>query len=107
MSMRVITGVVVGYLTNALLIAGTEQLLSRFISPGNYYAADIATQGIIQVGCGYLCSRIARPRRLTAIAVLIVVGLVIGWASVVASWRTEPHWYAITLLGIYGPCVWI
>jgi len=27
-----------------------------------------------------------------------IMGLLIGSVSVVASWRSEPHWYAITFL---------
>ena len=107
MARGVIVAVVAGYVTNALLIAGTEQMLSRLVSPAKYRAADVVTQCMIQIGCGYLCSRIAKAQRRTATVVLIVVGLLIGSASVAASWRSEPHWYAITLLCVFAPCIWL
>lgn len=106
MARRVIVAVVVAYLTNAILTAGTEHLLSKFLPPGGYLAADVVTQCVIQIGCGYLCSRIANSQRLTATVALIIVGLLIGSVSVITSWRSESHWYAITLLGVYAPCVW-
>src|SRR5262245_35339829 len=106
MARRIIVAVVAGYVANALLIAGTEQMLSRLVTPARYRVADVVTQSIIQIGCGYLCSRIAKAQRLIATVVLILVGLLIGSVSVVASWESEPHWYAITLLCVYAPCVW-
>jgi len=106
MTRRVIVAVVAGYGTNALLIAGTEQMLSRLVTPATYRVVDVVTQCIIQVGCGYLCSRIAKAQRLSAIVVLILVGLLIGSVSVVVSRKSEPHWYAITLLCVYAPSVW-
>ena len=105
MARGVIVAVVAGYVTNALLIAGTEQMLSRLVTPATYGVVDVITQCVIQVGCGYLCSRIAKTQRQTAAVVLILLGLLIGSVSVVASWESEPHWYAITLLCVYAPCV--
>lgn len=107
MARRVIVAVVAGYVINAVLIAGTEQKLSRLVTRGSYFAADVVTQSIIQIGSGYLCSRIANAQRLIATAVLVLVGLLIGSASVIAFWQSEAHWYAITLLCIYAPCVWV
>ena len=107
MARRVMVAVAAGYVTNAVLIAGAEHMLSKLVSAGGYFAADALTQCVIQIGCGYLCSRIANSQRLTATMALIAVGIVIGSLSVVASWRSEPHWYAITLLCIYAPCVWV
>ena len=56
---RVIFAVVAGYVTNAVLIAGTEKMLSRLVTPASYFGADVVTQCIIQLASGYLCSRIA------------------------------------------------
>ena len=103
---RVIFAVVAGYVTNAVLIAGTEQMLSRLVTPASYFAADVVTQCIIQLASGYLCSRIANAQRLIAMVVLILVGLLIGSVAVISSWQSEPHWYSITLLCIYAPCIW-
>lgn len=107
MSRRVILAVVAGYVTNAGLIASTELMLSKLVPAENYLAVDVLTQCVVQIGCGYLCSRIANSERLTATVALILVGLLIGAVSVALSWRSEPHWYAITLLSIYAPCVWV
>jgi hypothetical protein len=107
MARRVIVAVVAGYVANVLLITGAEQMLSRFVTPARYLVADVVTQCIIQIGCGYLCSRIAKAERLTATVILILVGLLIGSVSVGTSWRSEPHWYLIALLCVYAPCVWI
>lgn len=97
---------VAGYVTNVLLIAGTDQVLSRLVRAETFLAADVVTQCVIQIACGYLCSRIANVQRLIATVILILVGLLIGSVSVVTSWRSEPHWYAIILLCVYAPCVW-
>lgn len=107
MAKRVIVAVVAGYLTNAVLIAGTEQMLSKLGTRGSHFAADVVTQCMIQIASGYLSSRIATAQRLIATSGFIVVGLLIGSVSVITSWQTEPPWYAITLLCIYAPCVWV
>ena len=102
---HLVLAVVAAYVVNALAIAGTEQLLVGMSSGTRFYVADVATQCVIQIGCGYLCSRISKTT--TAIVALIVVGLLIGSFSLVTSWRTEPHWYAIALITLYTPSVWI
>jgi hypothetical protein len=35
------------------------------------------------------------------------LGGVVGAASLLNSWTTEPHWYGIALLVTFPPCVWI
>jgi hypothetical protein len=102
---RILSAVFVAYLTNALLVAGSEQLLGRFLYQTRYFVADVLTQSAIQVGCGYLCARISETR--AAIAGLIAIGLLVGTISLLASWRDEPRWYAIALLSVYAPCVWL
>lgn len=93
---RILSAVFVAYLTNALLVAGTEQLLGRLFFQTRYFVADVLTQSAIQVGCGYLCARISNTR--SAIAGLIAIGLLVGTTSLLTSWRDEPHWYVIALL---------
>jgi hypothetical protein len=107
MPKRIIVAVIAGYATNAILIAAMEPMLFKLVPAGGYLAADVLTQGAIQIGCGYLCSRIANSQRLTATVALIILGLLIGSASVALSWRSERHWYAMALLSIYAPCVWV
>jgi len=102
---RILSAVFVAYLTNALLVAAMDQLLGRLFSQTRYFVADVLAQSAIQVVCGYICARISNTR--AAIAGLIVVGLLVGAISVLVSWRGEPHWYAIALLAVYAPCVWL
>jgi hypothetical protein len=104
---RILSAVFVAYLTNVLLVAGAEQLVGRLFFQTRYFVADVLTQSAIQVGCGYLCARISNTR--AAIAGLIAIGLLVGAISLLASWRGEPHWYAVALLSVYAPCVlaWI
>lgn len=97
------SAVFVAYLANALLVAGTEQLLGRLFSGMNYFVADVLTQCVIQLGCGYLCARISNTG--AAISGLIAIGLLVGAISLLSSWRSEPHWYAVVLLAVYAPCV--
>lgn len=104
---RIIFAVVVGYAANALLIAGTEQLFFRLASDGRFLIADVVSQCFIQVSSGYLCARIAGSNPWPATVGLIMLGLLVGTASVAGSWRTEPHWYAIALLLVYSACVWM
>jgi len=103
----IILAVLVGYTVNALLIAGAEQLLSMAFADRTWMRADVATQCVIQAVSGYLCSRMARDKERAATIGLIIVGLLVGTISVVRSWHAEAHWYAISLLIVYAPCVWI
>ena len=104
---RVIFAVFVAYGANVLLIAGIEQLLARAFSDTKYFITDVVTQSVIQVGCGYLCSLISKRKALAAILGLISIGVLVGGFSLVASWHADPHWYAIALILVYPPCVWI
>ncbi len=38
---------------------------------------------------------------------LLGLGVTVGTVSLIAFWKTEPHWYGIALLAVYPPCVWI
>lgn len=104
---RIVLAVLVGYTVNALLIAGTESLLVMGVSHGEYFLTDVVIQCLVQVASGYLCSRIAGAHSRPATLGLIGLGLLVGIASVAASWQAEPHWYAIALLLVYSPCVWL
>ena len=101
---RIILAVVVAYVANALLIAGTEQLLVRIFSNTKYFVADVVIQCLVQVACGYVCARISNSKM--ALVALITIGILVGALSLAASWHADPHWYAIALLVVYAPCVW-
>jgi hypothetical protein len=104
---KIIFAIFVAYVANALLIAGTEQLLARAFSDTKYFVADVVTQSVTQVGCGYLCSLISNARPWPAIVGLISIGLLVAGFSLAASWHADPHWYGIALILVYAPCVWM
>ena len=110
---RAIVAVIAGYGANVVLILVTEQFLlslppSRDGPPPLYYfVADLTSQSLIQIAAGYLCCVIARPSLRIALISLISLGLLVGTIFLVASWKSEPHWYGLGLLLVYAPCVWI
>jgi|SRR5271165_804904 len=110
---RVILAIVSGYTVDAILVAATEQLFSWLVPgmdvspPLYYFIVDLLTQCLYTVIGGYLCCVIARPSHRVAMFGLMALGVVVGTAFLVASWKAEPHWYGIALLVVYSPCVWI
>jgi hypothetical protein len=108
---RLIVAVVTAYLTNAILVVATEPLLSSLAPSGetrlHYFVFDLISQCLYTLLAGYLCGVIAQPSQRVAMAGLIGLGLSIGTVFLVASWKSEPHWYGIALLVVYAPCVWI
>jgi peptidoglycan/LPS O-acetylase OafA/YrhL len=105
---RLILAVLAGYVTNALLVGATEQLLSRLRPNPDYFVADLITQCLYEVAAGYLCCFIAkRSERWIALVGLVGLGLLVGTISLIASWKVEPHWYGIALLSVWAPCLWI
>jgi peptidoglycan/LPS O-acetylase OafA/YrhL len=106
--LRTILAVLVGYGTNAALVAATEEFLPKFMRGTSYFVTDLITQCLYEVVAGYVCCLVSkRSNRRLAVFVLIGLGLLIGTISVVASWNAEPHWYQIGLLVVWAPCVWI
>ena len=108
---RVVLAVLAGYITDVALVVATE-LMARVpgrhvAQPIRYYVIDLITQCLYTVIGGYIACMIAGPVHRAAIITLICLGLVVGSASLTASWNMEPHWYGIALLAVYGPCVWI
>jgi hypothetical protein len=110
---RIILAIVVGYVTDAILVAATEYLFSRLVPgveaapPRYYFVVDLITQCLYTVIGGFLCCMVAQPSRRAAMAGLMALGVLVGTASLVTSWNTEPHWYGIALLVVYSPCVWM
>jgi len=98
---RVVLAIVAAYIANILLITVTDQVLARLFADTRYLMADVATQCLIQVACGYLCARISDAA--IAIGGLTSLGLVVGAFSVATSWHAEPHWYSAALLVLYAP----
>jgi hypothetical protein len=109
---RIFVAVVVGYLTNGILVLATEAILAS-ISPARgaapllrYFVVDLINQCFCAMVAGYVCCLIARPSQRMALTGLIGIGLSVGTFSLVTSWKSEPHWYGIGLFIVYSPCVW-
>jgi hypothetical protein len=108
---RIILAVLAGYIADALLVVATELTLrtpGRHVTqPLRYFVTDLITQCFYTIIGGYLTCRIAGTAHRAAMLSLICLGLVVGSASLVASWRMEPPWYRIALHAAYPACVWI
>jgi hypothetical protein len=107
-SARTALAIALGYILNVVLVTASEQLLTKYLQGTAYFRADIVIQCVIEIAAGYLSSLVARPSaRRTATFGLMILGWLIGATFLVLSWGQEPHWYGITLLAVWGPCVWI
>jgi hypothetical protein len=112
---RIIAAVLAGYVAIGVLVVITDQFFAAFIPgfkamplpPLYYFVVSLGTDTLYSVFGGYLCSLIARARSQTAGLGLIVFGEVIGLASQIVLWKTVPHWFAIALLLLYPPAVWL
>ena len=105
---RTVLAVLGGYSANAVFVGVTEQLLSKLGSKSAYFWADLASQCVYGVISACLCCLIAgQGVRLAASIVLNGLGLMVGAISVIASWKVAPHWYSLSLLSIWTPCVWV
>jgi hypothetical protein len=108
---RIILAVVASYLADGILVEATELALRPAgigtRQPLHYFVIDLSAQCLYTVCGGYLCCLIAGPTQRAALAGLMGLGLVVGTGSLIASWKTEPHWYGIALLAVYPPCVWV
>lgn len=108
---RIASSVTVAYVVNAILVFATNQMLSPMAADAKrhfqFLVIDVVSQCLYTIIAGYLCSAIAGQLRRFAIASLIGLGLTVGTFSLVTAWNREPHWYAISLLLVYAPCVWV
>ncbi len=77
------------------------------MEPLYYFVTDLISQCVYTIVGGFLCCAVAGPAQRAALAGLMGLGVLVGTVSLVASWKTEPHWYGVALLAVYPPCVWI
>jgi hypothetical protein len=106
---RIILAVTASYIADGVLVVATEFSLvaAGFAATQSYYVVDLISQCLYTIIGGYLCCIIAGATKRAALAGLMGLGLFVGTADLVSSWKTEPHWYGIALLIVYLPCVWI
>jgi len=109
---RLVLAVLAGYISNAILVAGSEALLLSSMwgaSPLSlsYFVLDLVSQGIYTIAGGYVCRVVARSSGKAALGGLIGLAILVGTISLVTSWKSEPHWYGIALLAEYPPCAWL
>lgn len=107
---RVAVAVALGYIANTLLVIAAELLL-RLLAPGigkpsHYFTVDLIIQSFCTIGAGYLACVVAGSAEWRAMGGLMILGVLIGSAFLVTSWKAEPHGYVIGLLLVFPPCVW-
>ena len=110
---RVVLAPIAGYAAIGVLVVFTDQLFSLLTSgfgsaapPRSYFALSLLTDSFYSVLGGYLCAALAGQAARRATLILIAGGELIGLASVIALWHTQPHWFALALLIVYPPAVW-
>lgn len=104
---RTVLAVLGAYALNAALVLLVEASLARASHSKSYFATDLTLQCLIELAAGFLCCLVARRgREQLVVAWLIGLGLIVGTFSLILSWNSEPHWYAVALLCVWAPCVW-
>ena len=108
-TIRIASAVITAYVVNAILVLATNQLLSPMATDAKrhfqFLVIDVLSQCPYTIVAGYLCTAIVGQLRRLAIAGLITLGLTVGTFSLISSWNSEPHWYGVSLLFVYAPCV--
>jgi hypothetical protein len=112
---RTILAIVGGYAAIGILVVTTDQIFAALIPgfrqmatpPPYYFGISLLTDTIYTLAGGYLCALIAREHFRNATLGLMIFGELVGIASQIAFWNNVPHWYAIALLILFPPAVWI
>jgi hypothetical protein len=112
---RTILAILGGYAAIGILVVATDQVFAALIPgfrqmampPLYYFGLSLLTDTVYTVAGGYLCVLIARENFRNATLGLMIGGELVGIASQVAFWHNVPHWFAITLLILYPPAIWI
>ena len=110
---RIVAAIIFGYITIALLVIITTQIVSAII-PGfqtattpHVYYFNLVINTLYAIVGGYLCSTVARASPRTAAIGLIILGEVLGMIAQARLWNHVPHWFGIALLVLYAVGVWI
>jgi hypothetical protein len=112
---RIIGAVLAGYVAVGVLVVLTDRIFAAVVpgfgsmaTPPLYYFVILTfTNTLYSIAGGYLCAAIARASVRKATLGLMIFGEIMGIASTILSWRTEPHWYAFALLVLFPLAVWI
>jgi hypothetical protein len=68
---------------------------------------SVFTAPLYSVFGGWLCGRIAKGRLWKHILALAIFGEAMGLVSTVMFWGKQPLWYALALLVLYPPAVFL
>lgn len=113
--LRRIGAVAAGYAAIAVLVMLTDLIFAALVPalrnsaqpPSYYFATVLGTDTLYTIFGGYLCARIAQQHARNATWALMVFGELMGSASAFTLWGIQPHWFAVTLLILYPPAVWV
>jgi hypothetical protein len=106
---------VAGFLVNVVLGTATDAILHGtgvFPPEGQPMVAAlwllaIGYRALIGIAGCYLTARLAPDRPMRHALALGVLGLLLSTAGTVAMWGQGPAWYALGVIAIVLPSVWI
>jgi hypothetical protein len=112
---RTVLAVAAGYVATGVLVVITDSISAALIPgfrtltepPMKYLVVTLVTDFIYSIVGGYICAAIAAAQAHGATIGLMIFGELMGIASAIFSWNMQPHWFAIALLILYPPGVWI
>jgi hypothetical protein len=113
-SIAVVAG---SYVLSVVLVLATDPLLSRLF-PGDYVRGRIPSSTalitstalfvIISILCAWICSRFAPSRAARHLLWFLIIGEVMGIASIIPNWsKGWPHWYWLSWLLTWPVSCWI
>lgn len=113
---RSIGAVIAGFLTIAVLSIATDAVLTGigvFPPKPEAYTSwmlliAVVYRSIFAVLGGFVIGKLAPSKPMKHVAVLAVIGTLIGIGGVITGWNLPgyPHWYAITLAVLTFPTIW-
>jgi hypothetical protein len=113
---RNIGAVLAGYVSIGILVVLTDlalaairpgEYLSGQVPPTWYFVVSLFTASLYSVFGGWLCGWIARARQWKPLLALAVFGELMGVISTIMFWGKQPWWYALALLILYPPAVFL
>ncbi len=113
--LRTVGAVLAGYIAIGVLVVLTDLIFAAAIPgframatpPPNYFVIVTCTDTLYSIAGGYLCAVIAGAAIRGATLGLMIFGEIMGAASTILQWHTQPHWAAVALLVLFPIAVWI